>query len=86
MTREIGKSLSDSDARTIRRARNALGLLVAGAIAQLETNYGPEDNPDRTIPVDALLLHIRQELFGWETQHEQGAEAEEISQDTIRVD
>jgi hypothetical protein len=53
------------DGKHIRHARNALNLLVAGAVHYLESDYGPEDDPDRRKPVDQLLIELHGELDDW---------------------
>lgn len=77
--------LSNSDARTIRHAREAVALLMTGAVRQLETNYGPNDDPERRDAVDALILHVREELDGWATRHEDGERDAELTVDETRL-
>lgn len=75
--------LSNSDSRTIRLAREAIGLVIDGAMRRLESQFGPDDNPDRSIAADALILHAREEVEGWVTAHEMGdTPAERSSEDT----
>lgn len=71
--------LSNSDSRTIRHACDAVSLVVSGALRNLETQFGPSDNPDRSLACDALILHVREELEGWATSHEIGKIAAERS-------
>lgn len=77
--------LSNSDSRTIRHARESLGLIMAGAVANLSTQYGPNDNPNRSIAMDALILHMREEMELWTTTHEnlvdEGASEAELTTD-----
>lgn len=73
--------LSNTDARTIRHAREAIGLLISGAIRNLESDYGPNDNPDRSIATDALILHLREEMEGWLTSAEMGNRPAELTID-----
>lgn len=77
--------LSNSDSRTIRHACDAVSLVVSGAMRNLETHYGPSDNPDRSLACDALILHVREELEGWATAHEIGETAEERSTDVTTL-
>lgn len=71
--------LSNSDKRTIRHGRYAIGLVMDGIVRRLETNFGPSDNPDRAEAIDAAILHMREELKGWCTSHELGNRERELS-------
>lgn len=79
--------LSNSDSRTIRLAREALGFVVDGAMRRLETQYGPDDDSNRSAAIDALLLHLREELENWPTAHEIGdASTERTAEETALTD
>lgn len=62
--------LSNSDSRTIRHARESLALIMDGAIRRLESDYGPNDDSSRVACIDALILHMREEMASWTTTHE----------------
>lgn len=71
--------LSNSDSRTIRRAGEALDLLMTGAISKLETDFGPSDSPDRSLAIDSLILHLREQMEDWMTSAENERSNNEIA-------
>lgn len=79
--------LSNSDSRTIRHACEAIALIIDGAMRRLETQYGPNDNTDRSLAQDSLLLHARESLGEWNTTFEMGdIESERDNNETSLVD
>lgn len=77
--------LSKRDSQTIREARAAVHLVISGAIRNLESQYGPDDEADRRIAVDALILHVREELGGWATTAEDTDGAVELDNEDTRL-
>jgi len=51
---------------TIRRAKAAVSLIIDGAIRHIETDYGPDDNPDRQSLMPALFEAIHSEVDDWD--------------------
>jgi hypothetical protein len=66
--------LSHSDARTIRHARQAVALVLNGAVRNLESQYGPADYQDRTPIIQQLFTQVTAEIAGWDI-----AQAEELA-------
>lgn len=48
---------------TIRHARNALHLLIKGAVIQIVESVGPNDEADA--PTAQLLEGLQEEISGW---------------------
>ncbi len=69
--------LSNSDSRTIRHAREAVSLIMQGAMQRLDTQFGPNDSSNRSHAIDELILHLREELEGFPTSEELGIELEQ---------
>ncbi len=51
---------------TFRHARNAVDLIVNGAVRQIESHYAAADSPECQAAITELIEHIREELNCWE--------------------
>jgi hypothetical protein len=51
---------------TIRRAREAVGLILDGAIRHLESDYGPDEPTDRSPMIRQLFKAVLAELNDWD--------------------
>jgi hypothetical protein len=78
--------LSNSDARTIRHARQAVALVLNGAVRNLESQYGPADYQDRTPIIQQLFTQVTAEIAGWDiAQAEELADAGVPGRATVRL-
>lgn len=79
--------LSNSDSRTIRLACEAISMIIDGAMRRLETEFGPNDNPDRVLAQDALIIHARKTMGDWLTSFDNGAApTERTTEETTLTD
>lgn len=58
-------ALSDHDHMHVRHARQALNMLVNGAVRYLESDYGPHDTADRKAVIATLIAELHGELDDW---------------------
>lgn len=59
---------------TIRHARAALDLIMAGAVKRITDQFPKGPNPEREAQLDDLIEHMHEELDGWITSKEGGVE------------
>ena len=55
-----------NDQVTYRHARNALDLIINGAVRQIESQYADALSSECHAAIDNLIGHLREELDSWE--------------------